>query len=428
MSWIRVGIGALAAFAVLAFGGVEPWAEAIVEIGAAGLFLLWGFLAVGERRIEIRANWLFVPWLGLGMLVVAQRAVGLSANPYATKIELLKLASYLVLCFLAVQSFRAPANLKALAWFLLSLAFSVSLFGIVQFLSYNGKIYWLQPLSGGSPFGPYVNHNHFAGFVELLDPIGLAMLAGGAVRRDKLPLASAFAVVPIVALFLSTSRAGIASFLFEVVLLFLLARKGKAGRKQMLGAAALFAVAGVLIVWLGVQNTLKRFEGVNAPAVSSARRISMFKDTWQIFVHHPWFGTGLGTLQTVYPRYESFYDGLIVDHAHNDYLELLADTGLIGGLCGGGFIVILFWRGLSNLRSAPSRFLRSFYGGALIGCTGFLLHSLIDFNLHIPANALLFFLLASLVTSSIERPERANRELLAGSIDSRTLLPIESRR
>ncbi len=131
----------------------------------------------------------------------------------------------------------------------------------------------------------------------------------------------------------------------------------------------------------------------------------MFKDTWQIFLHNPWAGTGLGTLETVYPRYASYYDGRRVEHAHNDYLELLAEMGWPGGLCGLAFLVILFRSALPNLRSARSPVSRSFYSGAVAACVGLLVHSFVDFNLHIPSNALLFLLLACLATSSIPEAE-----------------------
>jgi O-antigen ligase len=112
-------------------------------------------------------------------------------------------------------------------------------------------------------------------------------------------------------------------------------------------------------------------------------------------------------LETVFPRYESYYDGRIVDHAHNDYLELLADTGLIGGMCMLGFIALLAWRGLSNLRATHNPVRQFVYAGSLVACTGLLLHSLVDFNLHIPSNALLFLLLAAMATCGTPEPRQS---------------------
>jgi O-antigen ligase len=124
--------------------------------------------------------------------------------------------------------------------------------------------------------------------------------------------------------------------------------------------------------------------------------------TLRIIRKNKFIGTGLGTLQEAYPRYESIYEPLIVDHTHNDYLELLADTGAAGGLCGAAFLALLAFGGYSKLRLARSRSGRAIHAGALAACAGILFHSVLDFNLHIPANALLFLLLAALATSGID--------------------------
>lgn len=409
MRVIRVGICALVAFSVLAHGAVESWSVAILEAGAAGLLLLWGILATRTRQVDIAWNWLYLPLLGLGLFALLQSLSGISVYPYATKVELLKAGVYILLFFLTVESFRTVKDWRAFAWFLISLGFFISLLAIVQYFTFNGKLYWFRPLrSSEMPFGPFVNPNHFAGFVELTAPLGLAMLFSGAVRRDKLPLLVLLTVLPIGALLLSASRGGITSFLFEFTLLTLLVRNEKGAKRRLLTAGGLALLAALLAVWLGLGWTIERFAGLNRGDISRDRRISVFKDTSQVFRDHLWTGTGLGTLEVVYPFYESYYDGRVVDHAHNDYLELLAETGLVGGVCLFGFIALLVERGRSNLGPSKSAVSRSLSAGALVACAGLLLHSLVDFNLHIPSNALLFFLLAAMATSSVEEG-RANR-------------------
>jgi O-antigen ligase len=407
MKAVRAGICALVAFEVLAFGGVEPWGEGILEIGAAVLFLLWAVLAIHRRQAEVHWNWLYLPLLGLGLFALLQCAFGLSAYPYATKIELLKWGAYVLLFFLAFESFRTVEQVKRFVWFLVIFGFFVSLFGIVQHFTFNGKLYWSVTVPpGAGPFGPFVNRDDFAGFIELTAPLGLALLLFRVWRREHLTLLFLFTIVPIGALILSASRGGIIGFVFEFVLLVFLSRARRVGRKQLLGATALALVAGAFIVWLGVSEAIQRFEQLTPEEISRDFRVSMYRDTWHIFIHHPWAGTGLGTLRAVYPRYASFYNGLIVDHAHNDYLELLADTGLAGGLCGLAFVVLLFWRGFANLGAAESRMSRALYAGTLAACAGLLVHSLVDFNLHIPSNALIFLLLASVSTSDMTEPSR----------------------
>jgi O-antigen ligase len=108
----------------------------------------------------------------------------------------------------------------------------------------------------------------------------------------------------------------------------------------------------------------------------------------------------LGTLQEVFTLYETIYDGLVVNHSHNDYAETLAETGAIGGLCGFAFLVLLFWRAwkILNTEGDPRAF--AYHAGALVACLGMLVHAGVDFNFHIPSNALIFLLQAALATSS----------------------------
>ncbi len=406
MKAIRVGIAVLVAFSVLAHGAVEVWSQSVLEIGAAVLLLLWGILALRQRKIEIRWNPLYLPMVGFGGLVVLQWLFGLSVYPYLTKLELLKLCAYFLLFFLAVQVFRTTEEVRPFLWFLLVFGFAVALFGIIQYFSFNGKLYWLRELRyGGSVFGPYVNHNHFAGLMELIVPLGLALLLLRAVPRDRLQLIGLFTIISIGALFLSASRGGLLTFLCQLCLLGFLVWVRRAGRKSLALATAIILLAGAFVTWLGVGQTFERFSQLWAEDISHNIRMLMFKDSWQIFLDHPWAGTGAGTLITVYPQYASSDHGMVVDHAHNDYLEMLAETGLVGALCSLAFIVLLFRSALANLQLDKNCFLQAVRAGTLVACSGLLLHSLVDFNFHIPSNALLFFLLASLATSRIEQQD-----------------------
>jgi O-antigen ligase len=166
--------------------------------------------------------------------------------------------------------------------------------------------------------------------------------------------------------------------------------------------AAVLVLALLIVSWLGVKQILARFSSLQTLEVSEAKRASMRLDTWHIFADHPMMGTGLGTLQTVYPKYETMYDGKIVNHSHNDYLEALAETGILGGLCSAFFLGILFFCGFSRIQRANSSLEAALHITGLTACSGFLTHSLVDFNLHIPANALLFFLMALLATVSLQ--------------------------
>jgi O-antigen ligase len=402
MKGIRAGLCVLFAFSVLAHGVVEVWSESILEIGAALLLLSWVAVFLGRKDLAIHWNPLLGPLLGFAAIGLAQLIFHATASSYLTRVELLKLGACLIVFFLSAQAFRERADLTRLAWFLIFLCFAVSLLGIIQYFTSPDKIYWFRELEGGgAPMGPYVNRNHFAGFLELTLPTGLALLIFRGVRRDLFAMTGLLVIIPLGALILSGSRGGIVSFAFQVGVLGLLARsrKGPEGpRIASLGIVALAAVA--LIVWIGAGRALERFSTLRPGEVPSARRVSMVRGTLHIFLDHPLKGTGLGTFETVYPRYETAYDGKVVNHAHNDYAEALAETGLLGGLCGAAFLFILFRQARGNFEADQGHFSRALHAGAITATGGLLLHSFVDFNLHIPSNALLFLLQSYLVTSS----------------------------
>ena len=400
MRAIRVGICVLVTFAVLAHGAVEPWSEAVLEVGAAVLLLLWAWEVSVGGEYKVVWNPLLWPLLGLWGVAALQLAAGITVYPFQTRIELLKYTALLALFFLCAQSYRKLEHWHGFVWFLLILGFAVSVFAILQHFTFNGKLYWVREIQfGGIPFGPYVNRNHFAGLVELLIPPGLAILILRAERRDQLPLVALFTLFPIGALFLSASRGGIISFLGEIGLLaFLILFRRREGRE--LAAAGLVVVLAIAFVsWLGIGRALERFASYKTLEVSEGRRIEMLQGTWRIFLDHPIAGTGLGTLQKVFPLYETIYDGLIVNHSHNDYAEVLAETGVIGGLCGLAFLVLLAWTGWENIVAEKELMNLAYHAGALVACFGLLIHATVDFNFHIPSNALVFLLQAALATS-----------------------------
>jgi len=208
-------------------------------------------------------------------------------------------------------------------------------------------------------------------------------------------------LVPIVALLLSASRGGIISLAVQlaVLILLLLVRKVR-GRNVMVGGIVVLCAA-MMVSWIGVQQILNRFSP-QALEVSVEKRKAMRDDTWRLFLDHPVIGTGLGTFEMVFPPYDSLYDGKVVNHAHNDYLEALAETGLIGGLCCALFLGVILANSMRALEELGSSFAASLNISGLIACVGILVHSLVDFNLHIPANALLFFVSAHMATARLQ--------------------------
>ncbi len=404
MKFLRVGICALVVFSVAAHGGVEDWARAVFETAAGLFFLVWAVWIYFRREEQLSFSPLLPPFAAFFLIVCGQFLFRGTASPYRTRIELLLLLADLIVLFLAVQAFRTLQDWRGFVWFGMVFGFLVSIFGILQHLTFNGKLYWFREMHfGGIPFGPYANRNHFAGFAELILPLALVPLVLGRVRRERWPLVALFAVLPLGALFLCASRGGIISFGAQLVVLALVLILRRTMGKHLLAAGAVLLLAGLMVSWLGAERILQRFSSLETLEVKAGKRASMRRDSWRIFLEHPVAGTGLGTLQIVFPLYETLYDGKIVNHTHNDYLETLAETGVLGGLVCTWFIAVLLVGSLKRLRQLNNSFAGALQLSGLVACSGFLMHSLVDFNLHIPSNALLFFLMAHLATGEIRQ-------------------------
>jgi O-antigen ligase len=402
MKAIRIGLCVLYAFSVFAHGVVEVWSQSILEVGACVLLIAWAVIIYQNREEPIQWSPLNWPLIGFVAIAIFQLAFHLTATPFLTRIELMKLTAYFIIFFLTAQAFRERTDLVKLAWFLIFLGFSVGLLGIIQHFTSDGTIYWIRRLpQGGDVFGPYVNRNHFAGFVELVAPVGLGLLVFRGLRRDLFAMAGLLTIIPIGALILSGSRGGIVCFAFEVGVLALLARTRKGPEGATMMAVAFVALAAfALIAWLGAGKAIERFSKTRLGDVTLNRRATMFKSAEHIFLDHPITGVGIGSIVRVFPRYDIASDGLVVDHVHNDYMEALAETGILGGLCGFAFFWLLFRDARKSFTAEQGHFSRALHAGAITAVCGLLLHSFVDFNLHIPSNALLFLLQAYLATSA----------------------------
>lgn len=421
MKLVRTGILAVITFAVLSHGAVEPWARAVLECAAGILLILWALHFFGARKEEeVAVPLLLFPLAALAVVVILQWTLDLTASRYITRDELLLLLSMLILSFLAAQAFRTLANWRSFAWFVMILAFLVAGLGILQHLTFNGKLYWFREMRyGGIPFGPFVNRNHFAGFVELVLPMALVPLLLGRVRRERVIIVGILTIIPLSALMLSASRGGIISVGAELAFLLLVLVLRRMGGRHLVVGGMVVLLAFLTVSWLGVTQALSRFSKLQTLEVTENKRSSMRHGTWQIFLDHPLLGTGLGTLQQVYPPHETLYDGKIVNHAHNDYLEVLAETGVAGGLCCACFVGTLFSGVLGFLQSGDTSFATTLRLCGFTACWGLLVHSLADFNLHIPSNLLLFLLMSLLATAEI-------RQLASGRIPKRNREVVEN--
>jgi O-antigen ligase len=408
------GLCSILFFAILAFGAVQEWSTFVFEAGAAGLFLVWAGKQVVSGQLNLSQNPLYLPASFFFALLVAQVVIRTSAYGYATKYEVLQYVSYGIVLLIAAECVREEEARKIFTLTLIAFGVVYAFFSLAQELTSKGKIFWFYvPRFGGSLYGSYVNHNHYAGLMEMLVPFPIVVGMGHLLKGGKRAMVAFCAVLMASTIFLSGSRGGMLSFVLEVAVFAALTLVQRRNFRVALGMAALCVLVLSFLVFLGKWQVLGRL-GNLSPDV----RLSMTKDSLKMFFHRPVLGWGLGTFPTVYPSYRSFYTNLFVNEAHNDYAQLLVETGLVGFGLMLWFLVRLYRSVSPTSRRWEFKWDGAVSLAALLGCTGLLLHSLVDFNLQIPANAALFYVLCGLAASPLPKlsksPSRARHDSESG--------------
>jgi O-antigen ligase len=399
---------------------VEQWSISILEIGSALLFLAWAARQLLSAEVKIQSSPLYLPVTLFGLPVILQLSLNLTAYRYATLIASVQYLAYGMILFLTVQSLVNTQCSKVVIWILVLFGFALAMFALTQNLSSNGKIYWVRlPRNGGAIFGPYVNRDHYAGLMEMLCPIPIVLTLGALLRGTKRILVGFSGVVMAGSIVLSQSRAGAASFLVEMALLLglLLGTRRRTRVAAAIGTVCLMVIA--FAAWFGTADLWHHFSNLQ-----SWMRLAILKDGLRMFWHKPILGWGLGTFTIVYPQFRSFYTNLFVNAAHNDYLQALVETGILGFAAVLWFVIVIYRGSLRNLASWSHSWSRTLGLASLIGCTGILVHSALDFNLQIPANASVFYFLAAITTRTASLPEpsssrRSSRNSSGGAPEDR---------
>ena len=392
------GLCLLLIFGVLAFGAVEDWSTFAFELGTVLLFLIWVLKQLGSRVVSFSSNPLYLPALLFFGVILVQIGLKTSAYPYATKYEALQYVSYGTVLLIAAECVKTKEARKTFALVMTIFGALYAFFALAQDLTSNGKIFWVRAVRfHGGIFGTYVNRDHYAGLMEMLLPIPLTLSMSHLLRWEKRTLVGFCGALMASTMFLCGSRAGMIAFMLEMVLLAILAF-GESRRFPALVAYPLLCISTIGFILLSNHGAgLARIGDLNVGI-----RPQIVKDSLKMFAERPLLGWGLATFSIVYPRYRSFYTNLFVNEAHNDYAQLLVETGVLGFALMLWFLVQVYRRGLPQLQHWQSRWDRALSVSALTACTGILVHSLVDFNLHIPANAAFFYVFCALAASDLQ--------------------------
>ena len=424
---IAVGLLAAVVCTALTQGAVEAWSVAIFELVVVSLLLMWAVKCVTEREVALRvpgAGVAMAMFVALGLVQGIKQSSGadpwsvLSMDAEATRAAVTVLFFLLISYLIAANLFTSRERSRSVVGFLLFYGFALAVLALIQSFAWDGRFFWLRPTKLQQAFGPFGNRNHFAGYIEMLFGLPIALILTGQGRREFRLFCAFAASVMGVSVVASLSRGGMIGLVASIMFILFVSgglpkHAGPAGERrrlpfyipQTVAVAAIVGSITVGILWVGAAPVIERVtatvdggeSGEAAPA--SLNRSVIWGDTWAIFKDSPVFGAGLGAFQTVYPIHSRSDGSVIVAQAHNDYLQVLADAGIVGGLIALSFIILVFRSVARGLRSRNS-FDAAVAAGSGAGIFAMLVHSLFDFNLQLPSNALLFLVLSAMAAGA----------------------------
>jgi O-antigen ligase len=466
MTWRTIATLTLIAWGAVAFGAVYPWAYVPLLAGCAAtgltgmtmrtgsggsgrileasLAALLGAIAIQLIPLPATVLELVSPETGrflrdyeLGYAQSAPRHA-LSIQASATAVAL-GIAAALALMLVGLTRALSRDDTRQIVRGVTVLGVILALAGIIQKSLWNGKIYgfWM-PMEEGHSFGPFVNRNHFAGWMLMAMPVAVGYLSARVVsgmrgvrpgwRNRVLWFSSseasqtilvAFAVLMMaLALTLTTSRSGIAGLIAAATFsgCFVACRRTAATSRRAALTAYLVFVVFVAVGWAGVDRLAARFS--EGDPVTLGNRVGIWADTWQIARRFPVAGTGLNTYGVSTLSYQTVLPEQHLAQAHNDYLQLAAEGGLLVGVP--ALLVIVaaahtIRRRFGELPEESSEYWIRM--GAVTGVLAVALQEVGEFSLQMPGNAVLFVVLLSIALRPVDS-RRPGRERVNGVRES----------
>jgi O-antigen ligase len=441
-------ICAVIVLTILAYGTVHQPIISLFYLLVAAIVLLWAMDCWASGELRISRSKLQAPLLLLGVYAVIQiipfgtmaEATGvtgiprtISVEPFATQVTALHI---FVLCsFFSVTLvyLDSAKRLRRLATVITVFGFVYAFYAILQSVLSPDKIYGIYAPRTATPFGSFVNRHNFAAIIEMSMSVPLGMIFAGAVRRDKRLLYVVAVVLMGSALLLSGSRGGLIALIAEIILLVILTTRTK-GFKNILvkgGLSLLLVVAAVGgAIFVGGDTSLTRFSDAAVSNDVTSNRTQIWGVTLKLIADYLPLGAGLGAYPSAYTKFDTMAGQFRIEHAHNDYLQIVADAGVVGLVIGGLFLYLFIRRGRQNMRTTNT-FRRGIAMGVFAGCFAILVHSMFDFVLHITAISVMFLTLMAMLVASgrkydddieefDEVPSKRHRQASVTSIDERS--------
>ena len=434
----------------LFFGSVHPWAYGLISYSAFFLLALGLIRAVMQSRFSYVSSplFLFIPLVimlflsqvvplpielasrlspGLSTIRMAAGLTGgtatLALYPWAAKGQAILVVSVLIIFFLVVNNIRTKQQISLL----ITVA---TLTGILLvFLALAQRV-----AIGKPSFLPFINRNHYAGYMELLVPMAAALCyanfskvqACGGLRNVFLEAASKKSATLVLfyalagtlfcfSTIMTYSRGGLFGMIFSLlVLLAMLA--GRNRRWLLFAAVAAILVISVVLISSDEGKVFSHVEKLTDNDPSAAMRYETWRDTVGMIKKFPYVGVGLGGFETAFPSFKTIDIEANFYQPESDYLYTLAEAGFIGFALVIVFISTFLWKVLAMHRERTDGFARSITAGCVAGLAGLLVHGMVDTSLHLPAIMLLvaiFMGIAYVAAGTRFRRGRSGRTLLS---------------
>jgi len=387
---IEIGIILLIVFTPLYYGGVDLGVTTLMGLIILLMLLAWGaeIAVVGEIQFRSTALDIFIIIFCFYSII---STLFLSSYPYASQMVLVQVLSISALYFIVTNNIRSRSQAIRLSVIIISAGFIHAFSHLLQ--NVTGLFH--------ASTGVMLNiGNHFAGYMVAIIPLAVAMsfVVKDPGKRIMLIFVS---VITASAMAFSLIAGAMLAFLLSLMLIALFYASSVNTRKQSLLLGSIIICLIVIIFWIGYKPVFKELMTItNLEAGSPASRLSIWKSTIAIFLDSPITGTGLGTFDYIYPQYRLPDLYLRAMYSHSDWLQLLAELGIIGfAIVLSGTIVFFF----SVIKRLNSRMFRNNWRkgliiGGLSSVGASAAHALVEFNLHIPAISVILIIITALTS------------------------------
>ncbi|MBL4653763.1 MAG: O-antigen ligase family protein [Flavobacteriales bacterium] len=344
--------------------------------------------------------------------------VSISANPSETNKVLLLSLSFVIFFILLLILIDTPKKLVWLIYTILAAGLFQATYGSFMVLTGMEYSFFFEKESyRGSATGTFINRNHLAGYLEMILAIGIGFMISKLSNqrshnwRDRFRhvlhfLLSSKVLIRIalilmcIGLIVTHSRMGNSAFFASLLIsgmLFLSISK-HASRSTTLFLTSLIILDIVLVgSWVGINKVVNRIEGTS---LSSEQRDEVVRDSLTLIAEQPLVGIGAGNFASVFPHFQQQDITLNYYHAHNDYIEFLVESGIVGTVILGLAVLYALFIAIKAMRNRRDPLLLGMAFASFMGILSILIHSFVDFNLQIPANAAMFILLMGLAVMS----------------------------